>query len=149
MPRIPPAYLANSVYLYRDRAAAERGERIGGSGFIAAVKAHQLENAWHIYAVSAKHVVCRSGCATVRVNTLSGGFDIFEFEPHEWTAHPEGDDVVVIPIALDDTVHRYSFVDISLFINRTTDIGPGDDVFMVGRFVNHEGRQKNEPSVRF
>jgi hypothetical protein len=28
-------------------------------------------------------------------------------------------------------------------------IGPGDDVFMVGRFVTHDGRQRNTPSLRF
>src|SRR5207244_524977 len=28
-------------------------------------------------------------------------------------------------------------------------IGVGDEVFMIGRFVNHEGRQKNTPTVRF
>lgn len=28
-------------------------------------------------------------------------------------------------------------------------IGPGDDVFMVGRFVNYDGRQRNLPTVRF
>ncbi len=28
-------------------------------------------------------------------------------------------------------------------------IGPGDDVFMVGRFINHQGRQRNTPVVRF
>ena len=28
-------------------------------------------------------------------------------------------------------------------------IGPGDECFVVGRFVNHEGKQKNLPTVRF
>jgi hypothetical protein len=28
-------------------------------------------------------------------------------------------------------------------------IGPGDDVFIIGRFINREGHQKNTPSVRF
>jgi hypothetical protein len=28
------------------------------------------------------------------------------------------------------------------------DIGPGDDVFFVGRYVNHQGRQQNSPTVR-
>jgi hypothetical protein len=42
---------------------------------------------------------------------------------------------------------------VKLFLTReqakTEKTGPGDDVFMVGRFVNHEGRQRNTPSVRF
>jgi len=29
------------------------------------------------------------------------------------------------------------------------DIGLGDDCFIVGRFINHEGKQKNRPSLRF
>src|SRR5438876_12389505 len=28
-------------------------------------------------------------------------------------------------------------------------MGIGDEVFMVGRFINHEGTQQNKPSVRF
>ena len=28
-------------------------------------------------------------------------------------------------------------------------IGPGDDVFMIGRFINRDGGQENTPSVRF
>lgn len=29
------------------------------------------------------------------------------------------------------------------------DVGIGDDTIMVGRFINHEGKQKNMPTVRF
>jgi hypothetical protein len=28
-------------------------------------------------------------------------------------------------------------------------IGPGDDVFMVGRFIDHDGGNKNRPALRF
>jgi hypothetical protein len=28
-------------------------------------------------------------------------------------------------------------------------VGPGDEVFMVGRFVSREGKEKNTPAVRF
>ena len=31
----------------------------------------------------------------------------------------------------------------------TQGVGIGDDVFVVGRFINHEGRQKNSPTARF
>jgi len=31
-------------------------------------------------------------------------------------------------------------------INR---VGAGDDTFMVGRFINHAGKQRNTPSIRF
>ncbi len=29
------------------------------------------------------------------------------------------------------------------------DLGIGDDVYTVGRFVNHDGKQRNNPVVRF
>src|SRR5271170_5484166 len=29
------------------------------------------------------------------------------------------------------------------------EIGPGEDVFMVGRFIDHDGKDANIPSVRF
>lgn len=32
---------------------------------------------------------------------------------------------------------------------RDLEILPGGEVFMIGRFVGHDGRQKNTPSVRF
>jgi hypothetical protein len=31
----------------------------------------------------------------------------------------------------------------------TTGLGPGDEIFMIGRFISHDGRKKNHPSTRF
>lgn len=30
-----------------------------------------------------------------------------------------------------------------------TNMSPGDDVFLIGRFINHEGKQRNLPTVRY
>ena len=65
-----------------------------------------------------------------------------------------GDDLAVCPIKLAPAVHRINYVPTNLFLTKglieNFQIGPGDDVFIIGRFVNcSEGKQRNLPSVRF
>jgi hypothetical protein len=49
--------------------------------------------------------------------------------------------------------HRIKTVPLSMFITadsmKEADIGPGDEVFMLGRFIKHDGKLTNTPSVRF
>jgi hypothetical protein len=76
-----------------------------------------------------------------------------ELEPHEWTEHPGGDDLVAVPMPSHREALRVTMIPESVFLTKEKmkelDIGPGDDVFMVGRFINHEGKQRNEPAARF
>jgi hypothetical protein len=67
--------------------------------------------------------------------------------------HPDGTDLAVYPLAVDQTTDDIQFISTKHFASKefieALDIGPGDEVFVVGRFINHEGRQKNLPSARF
>ncbi len=89
----------------------------------------------------------------VRINTVAGGTDIIPLDHAQWFEHPDGDDIAVCPIRLDARQHKAKFIQQHLCITKEVidgwDIGPGDDVFIVGRFINHEGKQQNLPSVRF
>ena len=153
MPWIDPANLECTVYLYPSERDAEDGSDIGGSGFFVGAP---VEGSKHslLCIVTNRHVIDR-GNMVARINTIDGGHDIVALDDerqHRWYRHPSGDDLAVCPINLS-IFHRVRYVPAHSFITKQTiedfEIGPGDEVYFVGRFVNHEGKQRNLPSVRF
>jgi hypothetical protein len=155
MPNIPQHYLDCTIYLYQCVEAAERGENSGGSGCLISVASDSdLDFPEHLYAVTNKHVA-RGGFPVVRLNTVDGKTTILELSQDDWIAHPEGDDLAVLPLALSpETEHEYFPISSYRFLNRESigafgGFGAGDDTFMVGRFITHAGKQRNTPSLRF
>lgn len=154
MPRISDQLLDCVIYLYRTRHEAESGEGYGGSGFLVAVPAEQLgPNERFYYAVTNRHVVFQYASSVIRLNTHDGQKDILETDQESWISHPDGDDLAILNIGLNPALHKFRGIPPSMFVTsdtiKTEDIGPGDDTYMVGRFVSHEGKQRNQPSVRF
>ena len=88
----------------------------------------------------------------MRLNTKDGRYDVISANQTDWIHHPSSDDVAIFPLGLSEKF-LFSFVLDDMFISHDVisqyNIGPGDDVFIVGRFVNHEGKQRNIPSLRF
>jgi hypothetical protein len=153
VPRIGDQYLDCAVYVYRSLSDARAGERQGGSGFVIAVPLEtKPEYSWS-YIVTNQHVVRGAGNPVIRINRKDGKTDCFETNSTDWTAHPHGDDVAVMFFELDPNVMATRNIPTSIFLTEQLvadeDVGVGDNVFMVGRFINHEGRQQNKPSVRF
>ena len=150
MPWIDPHILDSVVYLYPSEAEADDGVHLGGSGFILGIFLNVGEYGVRCI-VTNRHVI-ESGAMVVRINTVDGHRDIIPLDQARWFFHPEGDDLAVCPIKLGP-MHQPNFVRADAFINRQTieslEIGPGDDVYIPGRFINHEGKQRNLPSVRF
>jgi len=109
-------------------------------------------NVTSIYAVTNRHVVDHRA-TTIRLNTQDGGFDVLETPDDGWFRHPDGDDIAVCPIGLDSNIHKFTSVSIKFMLTREIldryKIGPGDEACFVGRFVNHEGKQRNTPTLRF
>lgn len=150
MPRIPPNVLDCVCYLYEGEDDARAGREFGGTAFIVFV-ASQFAGNGFLYAVTNRHVACQ-GASILRVNTRDGGTDIFPFEPDDWLFHPKYD-IAVVPVPIRSDIHRVSYIPVESFatqegINKSR-LGPGDDVFMVGRFLDHDGGPINIPSVRF
>lgn len=159
VPRLDDKFLDCSIYLYPSEGDAKRGERIGGSGFLAAVpgKEYHFEDGsnkafatyYHLYAVSNRHVIQKNPVA--RLNTHKGEFAVFPLVTADWTAAPD-QDVAVAPISYD-AAYKFLCISTEYFVTpelaAKQDIGIGDEVFMVGRLVNHEGKQRNLPSVRW
>ncbi|UPJ48273.1 hypothetical protein IVB30_35200 [Bradyrhizobium sp. 200] len=152
MPRIPPQLLDASFYLYRSSEEAKAGAQAGGTGVFVAVPVPDSSGRILVYAVSNKHVVMKLGCSVIRVNTLVGGTDVIEKDPAEWHAS-NTDDLAVCLVQIKEAVHKIKAVGLDIFVSkhdlRDDHIGVGDDVFMVGRFMNHDGHLTNMPSVRF
>lgn len=148
MPRISDTVLESVFFLYPSRDAAERGERLGGSGFFTSIPS-AADGYHHVYAVTNKHLIAGDHIF-LRINTKDGGVNILETDQRAWKSATD-DDLSVLPIVLDDR-HQYRAVQRSLYVSDTImakhNIGPGDEVCMVGRFVNRDGVQKNSPSVR-
>jgi len=151
VPRIDDSFLGTAIYLYRNRADAENNSELGGSGFlIGYVGMHGTM--MHIYAVTNAHVV-RRGFPVIRINKISGKPDILDIPSSAWLEHPDGDDLSICPTVLTPQ-HDFKFV---LGDGGCVDrdkvqrfkIGVGDEVFMVGRFTGHAGKEKNLPIARF
>src|SRR5579862_2785639 len=70
-----------------------------------------------------------------------------------WMDHPDGDDIAIAGLAGNFDALKLKCISTQMFLNKEIitkhNIGPGDETFMCGRFVQHDGKQKNTPSVRF
>lgn len=159
VPRIPDIFLDGAFYLYRSVEAAKAGEKAGGTGFFVAVRSEEKPGAHYLYAVSNWHVAMNGGFSVIRVNTLTGDSDIIELGPEDWEFDPQkGYDIALAPIQLNNTHHRFGLVEREALVTRDrffpggpdkSPIGVGDEIFMVGRFVDHDGGVTNQPAARF
>lgn len=152
MPRVPPTALDCVIYLYSSEEEARKGSEFGGTGFLVGVPSRFPGRGW-VFAVTNWHVAVQRGQSVVRINTQDGGTDIIALEPHEWHFDPRYD-VAAASISLNRDIHKYKVVvpDEGFVMPEHIEkdkIGPGDDVFMVGRFVDHDGGPINRPAVRF
>jgi hypothetical protein len=150
VPRIQDDFLATAIYLYRNRLDAEQNSQLGGSGFLLGYL--DMHNTiMHVYAVTNAHVV-REGFTVIRINKRFGGYDILELPATAWLEHPDGDDLAACHTVLVPQ-HDFKFVASAGCVDKDKvthfNIGVGDEVFMVGRFIGHSGEQKNLPIARF
>ena len=151
MPRITDELLKSVVYLFRDEESALSGKGGGGTGFLI----QYIDDGGFVfwYVVSNLHVV-NQGYRTLRVNGREGVIAI-EIPPDDWTQHPDGDDIAVAPVDIEDHGKlAFSSANWGNIVGtpqrmEELDIGVGDDVFMLGRFSGHSGRQQNQPMARF
>jgi hypothetical protein len=154
-------YLDCSVYLYPSYESAIAGESAGGSGFLASIKS-KYDGTKHYYIVTNHHVSLHA--QAVRLNTADGKVDPIDLRGRQWIEHQDGDDLAVCPLEPSDAAHRFLAIDATsrpienatpstmLLTERQVQehvIGPGDEVFMIGRFFNHAGQQRNLPTTRF
>lgn len=152
MARISDDFLECVFYLYASRSDAEQGVSFGGTGFLVSITSRVHPQTWYVYAVTNRHVI-EGGATVIRFNTHTGSNDVLELTQAHWFVDPRGNDLAVYNLAPSLGHHKIKAVNTTDFITRSIlnqySIGPGDDAFMVGRFINHEGIQRNLPAVRF
>jgi len=107
----------------------------------------------YLAAVTNRHIIEEEKAPVIRLNTKSGDTDILDFTPESWIFHPDGDDVAVRPIGLNLDHHKFLSIPTKYILTpqlaEDLGIGLGDDLYLAGRYINHEGRQRNIPTVRF
>jgi hypothetical protein len=139
------------VYLYASVEDARQARKAGGSGFLISVPLEDLPDRSVKYLVTNSHVAVSAGA--VRLNTHDGASDVIPVSAEQWSHHPAGDDVAVLPIPLSPAHFRYKTLPTSYFLTQEDmekeNVGPGDDVYFMGRFIAHDGTQRNQPVVRF
>ena len=150
MPSIPLEVRECAIYLYASEEAAEAGTQAGGSGFLVIIPVPGYEEeAATYYAVTNTHVV-GNGFMCVRLNTLDGGHDSVVLQAEDWVLHPDGDDLAIAELDLPPDLRIKAILPDSFVDGEDpTMFGVGQDVYMIGRYVSHEGRQKNLPTARF
>jgi hypothetical protein len=145
MARIHDYFIDCAVYLYPSERQARTGVMAGGSGFL-------VEMGEHVYVVTAAHVILKDRAYCPRLNKYDGQHEAIPLSGDDWVCSVEDDLAVAIvdmsqgfnykTVPMGFLISREQFFEESVF-------GPGNEVFLVGRFVNHEGKQRNLPCVRF
>ncbi len=154
MPRLSDDLLDCVIYLYPSVAAARAGEQTGGSGFLMHCLSEVQLDGYYMYAVTNDHIIRDAHSPVIRLNTKEGDLDTLDLDESDWIRHPDLDDIAVAPLSgLLPQQHRFRSISTSTFLTQALidehEIGIGDDVFLAGRFVNHQGKQSNTPCVRF
>jgi hypothetical protein len=156
LPRIMDFLFGSVIYLYPSVDEAEADEPVGGSGFLVRYQSEVHKEIGYTYAVSNKHVVKASGrpSRVIRLNDRRGGSEAKEIKDKDWLVHPDGDDVAIAHLlGLDPQRYEFTAIPTSMFITpeiiEKWKIGPGDEAFMIGRFVGHNETERIRPSARF
>jgi hypothetical protein len=156
--RIPDEVRKCVVYLGTEVADGAGGKKIryGGTGFFVS-KPSKIADASFSFLVTAKHVADKLMGQTIyiRVNTQDGkSMNLKVANEPDWWFHPtdKAADVAMIPINLDQRTFDYLVLASSMFLTEATrkskGIGAGDEVFITGLFVYHNGLAKNIPIIR-
>jgi len=149
-------------FLYPTKEDAAKGTKFGGTGFLIGVpfKNHP-DTLHHIYGATNAHVALGAGRSGVlRFNTVTGSTELFETTEDDWHTIPGLYDIALMPINfLKPETHKVQPLMLSPDYPQSFYLGPdeiekyeinaGDDVFMVGRFVDNDGSETNQPSLRF
>ena len=159
MPKIVPTVLNAVFYLYESRADAEAGRSPGGTRFIVGWnKGPSLGGPYHIYAVTNWHVAVKDDdpddppCPVIRMNTKSNKTEISRAKAERLALRAGRPRYCGDAIGNRLATLNWSYVPTDMFALiedvQSGKVAVGDDVFMAGLFVDHDGGAVNVPSAR-
>jgi hypothetical protein len=145
MPRVADRLTSIVVYLYPSPDNAKNGTKWGGTGFMVRKKTSAR---WYDYVITNHHVA--KDAPFIRFNTHNPKNPI-DVEKGDWE-YSKTDDIAASWLERGAR-YNYDPIDTNFLLTETyakdLRIGLGDDLFMVGRFLNHDGKERNMPTVRF
>ena len=151
LPPIPSHFLDAVVFLYGSQEDAQAGADSGGSGFIASIGGDWRSRS--LYIVTNRHVAEKA--RAVRVQEPRGSRTEIVPTPEDgWRHHQDGDDVSVFPLGLDpEATFYYASISAGTSMHSVNEeqswLGPGEDVFLLGRYIDRRGVQLDTPMARF
>jgi hypothetical protein len=157
MSRIPDAFLKSIAFIYYTEMGAHNQEDEGGTGFFYGVEIKP--DAYSLYLVTNRHIVTSdTGTRPIylQINTKDGESKTvtIEIEDEDWLFHPDGSDIAVHHLNIDPEIFDIGFIRkgidiITLDMINRFNFGPGDEVYMIGRFVGMDKRNRVMPIVRY
>ena len=154
MPQISPKIAKSTFYLYGiDPETNNYLNDPGGTGFIV-TRNVGVTAPLSVYAVSNWHVVSYGGNSNIRLNLKTGGYSFIHREPDEWQCIKKYDLAAIdITDEINSGIYETSSIFEHEFISKNAienlEVTMGDDVFMVGYYVNNYGEEENLPAARF
>lgn len=148
MPRVNDNLTSIVAYLYPSEKEAIDGAKVGGTCFFVRVSTTAR---YYDYVVTNRHVVEEYKARFIRLHTHGKNNPIQVIEG-AWEYHVNGDDIAACEFPRPV---RYYYLPLPvefLLAKQNAEnlrVGLGDDLFMIGRFLNHDGKDKNVPVVRF
>jgi hypothetical protein len=149
------SWISDTIFfLYPSVDEARAGTGFGGTGFFVAMPSEKWgADYWHVHGVTNWHVAL-DGAPVIRVNLRNGGTEEFDFGPEQWTFLPGWHDVAISPpLQLNPKIHKAEAIWYGSLLSQNgceaDNIGPAEDVFMVGRFIDYIGAETNEAAYRF
>jgi hypothetical protein len=145
--------LDSVFFLYRSAEDAKAGKKSGGTGFLVSIPSEARPGFGYVYAVTNWHVACH-GASCIRFNNQDGTTTILEHGPEEWHFIPGKQDIAVLPLDVMLPTYKCFYLMTDRFFPKEEEIreekfGVGDNVFMIGRFVDYDGAETNKPALRF
>lgn len=153
VPRILDETLHCVVYLYRSQPEAEEAINIGGSAFLLTVPATRLPKPHSfVYVVTNRHLI-EKRCLSVRINTTDGRFDVINTRKSDWVISDTDDIAICMIPYFSPSTHLVRTIPRSMLVTerfiRDENVGPGDEIILIGRFINMEGKERSLPTARF
>jgi len=156
---IPKRYLKTAFYIFPDKNTAEKSTPSGASGFFVR-HTRNREAFW--YAVTNDHALKNNGKyfpnPAIRFN-VDEKAETIETNRFRWICNAE-QDIAVMPLFDEEVYSNVEFVESHNFVEKNKignelvemggwwGYGLGDEVFMVSRLMNHDGKEVNYPSIR-
>ena len=150
----PPSWINERSRGREESATAS--ENLGGTGFVVGVPMEGLDGVVYAYVIPTRHALGHSAFPAIRLNQLSGTWDVLETDRSTWLEHPSGDDVAACSVGIR-TEHQVISVPVDFFVTEEMTeagrFGLGDEVFMVSRHaalaIDESRESRNAPVLRF